>query len=176
MLRTTGRSPSDRSTGMVTPPTRPMPLIRVASPFDHPEWLFELKHDGFRHCAGDGHLCTLVSRRRQVLQTVSAARGRDSHSIRAQSAVTDGEIVCLGGWPPRCLIGCCSARMAHFVAFDVLSIDGEDLRDRRSSTASAAAEHYAADGVAAALHGSRRRRGADLFAAVARATSKASWL
>src|SRR6266699_7195797 len=26
---------------------RPMPLIRVPEPFDHPDWLFELKHDGF---------------------------------------------------------------------------------------------------------------------------------
>jgi hypothetical protein len=25
-----------------------MPLIRVLEPFDHPDWLFELKHDGFR--------------------------------------------------------------------------------------------------------------------------------
>ena len=25
-----------------------MPLIRVPAAFDHPNWLFELKHDGFR--------------------------------------------------------------------------------------------------------------------------------
>jgi len=28
-----------------------MPLARLAEPFDHPEWLFELKYDGFRALA-----------------------------------------------------------------------------------------------------------------------------
>jgi bifunctional non-homologous end joining protein LigD len=41
-----------------------MPLLRVGEPFDHPDWIFELKHDGFRALAFvDGHHCTLVSRR-----------------------------------------------------------------------------------------------------------------
>jgi ATP-dependent DNA ligase len=30
---------------------RPMPLVSMPEPFDHPEWLFELKHDGFRALA-----------------------------------------------------------------------------------------------------------------------------
>jgi len=25
-----------------------MLLVRAAEPFDHPEWLYEIKHDGFR--------------------------------------------------------------------------------------------------------------------------------
>jgi hypothetical protein len=44
-----------------------MPLVRVPGPFDHPDWLFELKHDGFRALAHvEGHRCTLVSRRQHV--------------------------------------------------------------------------------------------------------------
>jgi ATP-dependent DNA ligase len=44
-----------------------MPLVRVPGPFDHPEWIFELKHNGFRALARvDRHRCTLVSRRRHV--------------------------------------------------------------------------------------------------------------
>jgi ATP-dependent DNA ligase len=40
-----------------------MPLVRVAGPFDRPDWIFEPKHDGFRALAQiDGHHCTLVSR------------------------------------------------------------------------------------------------------------------
>jgi hypothetical protein len=34
-----------------------MPLVRIPEPFDHPDWLFELKHDGFRaltHVEGEG--------------------------------------------------------------------------------------------------------------------------
>jgi ATP-dependent DNA ligase len=33
------------------PGVRPMPLLRVADAFDHPDWRFELKHDGFRALA-----------------------------------------------------------------------------------------------------------------------------
>jgi bifunctional non-homologous end joining protein LigD len=29
----------------------PMPLARISQPFDHPDWLFELKYDGFRALA-----------------------------------------------------------------------------------------------------------------------------
>jgi hypothetical protein len=35
---------------------RPMPLIRVVAPFDHLDWLYELKHDEFRALAHiEGH-------------------------------------------------------------------------------------------------------------------------
>jgi bifunctional non-homologous end joining protein LigD len=29
----------------------PMPLRRLPEPFDHPDWLYELKYDGFRALA-----------------------------------------------------------------------------------------------------------------------------
>jgi ATP-dependent DNA ligase len=32
-------------------PFQPMPLSRRPRPFNHPEWLFELKYDGFRALA-----------------------------------------------------------------------------------------------------------------------------
>jgi bifunctional non-homologous end joining protein LigD len=41
-----------------------MPLARLREPFDHPDWVFELKYDGFRALAfvnSDG--MKLVSRR-----------------------------------------------------------------------------------------------------------------
>jgi bifunctional non-homologous end joining protein LigD len=33
---------------MATQPFRPMPFVRLPEPFDHPNWIFEMKHDGFR--------------------------------------------------------------------------------------------------------------------------------
>jgi ATP-dependent DNA ligase len=30
---------------------QPMPLFRRPLPFEHPEWIFELKYDGFRSLA-----------------------------------------------------------------------------------------------------------------------------
>jgi hypothetical protein len=33
------------------PALQPMPLLRLPEPFDHPDWLFEVKHHGFRALA-----------------------------------------------------------------------------------------------------------------------------
>jgi len=77
------------------------------------------------------HRCRLVSRRGHVFAKFALLAEDVAHSIRAMHAVLDGEIVCLepGGrshfyqllfrrdWP-------------YFLAFDRLSVDGEDLRDR----------------------------------------------
>jgi ATP-dependent DNA ligase len=42
---------------------QPMPLSRKPAPFDHPEWIFELKYDGFRALAViQNGLCQLISR------------------------------------------------------------------------------------------------------------------
>ena len=75
---------------------RPMPLVLVPGAFDHPDWLFELKHDGFRALAHvEGHRCTLVSRRRHVYTQFPMLLDEIAHSVRAMSCVLDGEIVCL---------------------------------------------------------------------------------
>ena len=40
-----------------------MPLDRAREPFSHPEWLYEIKHDGFRALLySDSHGVRLVSR------------------------------------------------------------------------------------------------------------------
>ena len=110
-----------------------MPLVRIPEPFDHPDWLFELKHDGFRALAYvEGHCCRLVSRRGHVFAKWDLLCEEIAHSVRCMSAVLDGEIVCLDpdgrsnfyrllfrrDWP-------------YFMAFDLLEVDGEDLRDRQ---------------------------------------------
>ena len=48
----------------------PMPLARFDAPFEHPDWIFEPKLDGFRAIAyvEDG-ACRLVSRNRQAFRT-----------------------------------------------------------------------------------------------------------
>jgi ATP-dependent DNA ligase len=115
-----------------------MPLVRVAEAFDHPAWLFELKHDGFRALAQvDGHHCTLVSRRRHVYRQFPRLQVEIAHSIRAHSAVLDGEIVCSAS-DGRSVFNRLLFRhdRPHSIAFDVLSIDGEDLRNRRTHAGS----------------------------------------
>jgi ATP-dependent DNA ligase len=45
------------------PQVSSLKLARLREPFDHPDWVFELKHDGFRSIAYvDGDGCRLVSR------------------------------------------------------------------------------------------------------------------
>jgi bifunctional non-homologous end joining protein LigD len=74
----------------------PMLATSVEEPFDDPEWLFEIKWDGYRAVAfiTDGKLC-LVSRNQNEL----TAQFSELHSlpdfIQAGSAVLDGEIAAL---------------------------------------------------------------------------------
>src|SRR5690242_13925677 len=80
----------------LNPIVRPMPLVRVARPFDHPDWLFELKHDGFRALADvRGHVCMLRSRNGHVFTKFSLLAEEIAHSVRAMDCVLDGEIVCI---------------------------------------------------------------------------------
>jgi hypothetical protein len=52
---------------------RPMPLVRIPKPFDYPDWLIELKQDGFGSLAIiEGHRCRLVWR--TTVHQVHAAR------------------------------------------------------------------------------------------------------
>jgi bifunctional non-homologous end joining protein LigD len=109
-----------------------MPLVRIPEPFDHPDWRFEIKYDGFRALAQiDGHRCRLVSRRGHVFSKWDVLCTEISHGIRAMSAVLDGEIVCLDADGRSNFYNLMFRRAwPYFYAFDVLSIDGEDLRDR----------------------------------------------
>jgi bifunctional non-homologous end joining protein LigD len=70
-------------------------LSVVRQPFDHPDFLFELKHDGFRALAyiSDGK-CELVSRRRNSYKRFQPLR--DSlGKLKVKNAVLDGELMCL---------------------------------------------------------------------------------
>jgi hypothetical protein len=67
----------------------------LTGPFNDPDWLFELKHDGFRSLAyvEDGK-CRLVSRRRNQYKSFEVLRSA-LEGLGARNAILDGEIVCL---------------------------------------------------------------------------------
>ena len=58
-----------KAVALQLPKIAPLTLTRLRKPFDHPEWIFELKHDGFRGMAyvSDGQ-CQLVSRNGNVFR------------------------------------------------------------------------------------------------------------
>jgi ATP-dependent DNA ligase len=86
-----------------------MPLLRLPEPFDHPEWLFEIKHDGFRALAHiDGHHCDLVSRNGHTFKHWPHLCEELAHAVTAHDAVIDGEIVCLDARGAATSSTCCS--------------------------------------------------------------------
>ena len=107
-----------------------MRLLRIPEPFNHPDWLYEVKFDGFRALAHvNGHHCQLVSRNGHTFKSWPDLAEEIAHAVRAHSAVLDGEIVCLDA------NGCSQfydllfrRRSPCFMAFDVIAVNGKDLR------------------------------------------------
>jgi bifunctional non-homologous end joining protein LigD len=107
-----------------------MPLLRASHPFDHPDWIFELKHDGFRALAIiERHHCRLVSRRGHDFWQWPQLAEELAHAVRVERAVLDGEIVCLRRDGNSDFYSLMFRReWPYFYAFDVLSLEGQDLR------------------------------------------------
>src|SRR5689334_21086079 len=105
----------------------PVPL-KTRAAFDHPDWLFELKHDGFRSLAfiSDGE-CVLVSKKNNAYKTFDPLRFALSR-LRVNDAVLDGEIVCLDRNGRSQFYELMRRRgQPIFYAFDLLWLNGEDL-------------------------------------------------
>jgi bifunctional non-homologous end joining protein LigD len=109
-----------------------MPLLRAPEPFDHPDWFFELKHDGFRALAiVEGHHCRLLSRHGHDFAQWPQLQEEIAHAVKAQHAVLDGEIVCLKPDGRSDFYSLMFRRdWPYFYAFDLLSLEGRDLRER----------------------------------------------
>src|SRR5438876_979425 len=74
-----------------------LPLVRRPLPFSHPDWLFELKYDGFRALAYiDRSAARLVSRKGNAFTTFSDLRV-NLQRVLPRPAILDGEIACLDG-------------------------------------------------------------------------------
>src|SRR5208283_1569690 len=105
-----------------------MRLKRVAKPFDNPDYIFELKHDGFRAIAYiENGECKLVSRNLNQFKFVLLSQSLAKLPVK--SAILDGEVVCLDGKGVsqfNRLLG--RRQVPVFYAFDLLWLNGEDLR------------------------------------------------
>jgi bifunctional non-homologous end joining protein LigD len=104
-------------------------LTLVRQPFDHPDFLFELKHDGFRALAHiwDGN-CELISRKRNAYKSFQDLR-ENLAKLKVQNAVIDGELVCLDS-EGRSIFNELLFRRGcpTFYAFDLLYLNNRDLR------------------------------------------------
>lgn len=81
---------------LALPRFEPMPLTRLHAPFDHPDWIFEVKYDGWRAMAYvENGSCKLVSRRGNMFKRFADLGCAIAAAIPGR-AVLDGEIACLG--------------------------------------------------------------------------------
>lgn len=117
-------------TAVLASPLQAAPLLRRRDPFDDPAWLYELKLDGFRALAQVDAGARLVSRnghRFKAFDPLCAELAR----VVGRTAVLDGELVCLDP-DGRSDFDTLFYRRAepYFYAFDLLALDGRDLRNR----------------------------------------------
>jgi bifunctional non-homologous end joining protein LigD len=112
------------------PKFEPLQLSLIPEPFDHRDWPFEIKHDGFRSLAYvfDG-TCELVSRRRNTYKSFQPLRDEIARTLKVKNAVLDGEIVVLDQ-QGRSLFNDMLFRRGHPIlyVFDLLWLNDRDLR------------------------------------------------
>ena len=81
----------------VSPPQlQPLPLSRRPQPFSHPDWLFEVKYDGFRALAYlDPSGVRLISRNGKRFGSFADLCAGLEFCLKTRNAILDGEIVSL---------------------------------------------------------------------------------
>jgi bifunctional non-homologous end joining protein LigD len=99
------------------------------------QWAYEIKHDGFRFiCRRDGDRVRVFSRRGHDWTDRVPAIAEALQALRVKSATIDGEgVVCGEGGVSdfdrlRAAVGRMGSRDAILMAFDLLEIDGENMR------------------------------------------------
>jgi bifunctional non-homologous end joining protein LigD len=118
----------------VTPLPKVSPIIPIerTHPFDDPAWLFEPKFDGFRAIlCMDGNQAAFSSKRGRPLTRFAPLAGAIRKQLGAASAILDGEVVAVDE-EGRINFGCLMSGRGelHYAAFDLLWINGSDLRER----------------------------------------------
>jgi bifunctional non-homologous end joining protein LigD len=109
---------------------RPMRLSRRSQPFDSDQFIYELRIDGFRALAytetGRGEL---ISRNGNAFRGFADLATWIAEHLRIESAILDGEIACVND-AGRPVFGDLRFRKRQcvFIAFDLLYLNGKDLR------------------------------------------------
>jgi bifunctional non-homologous end joining protein LigD len=126
-------SPAHRPPGFIEP-CLPTPADTIPS---GPQWVHEIKHDGYRFiCRRDGDRVHVFSRRGNDYSDRVPAIAAALQSLKVKSVTLDGEgVVCDPDGVTdfdllRAALGRKGSRRAFLYAFDLLELDGRDLRDR----------------------------------------------
>jgi bifunctional non-homologous end joining protein LigD len=111
-----------------------MPLLKRPLPFDDPEWIFELKYDGFRALAVIEHgRAQLLSRNGHPFASFADLGKQIAAALPNARAIIDGEICSLDrrGRPQFKNLMFHRGNPPCLFAFDLLTCDGKDLRTER---------------------------------------------
>lgn len=107
----------------------PMPVAHAALPFDDPHWIYEIKHDGWRALMvldrGEG---IVLSRNRQRLPGFRSLARMSAREIRASYAILDGELTVTDAGRAKAASRTTRTSGERYYAFDLLWLDGQDLR------------------------------------------------
>jgi len=149
--KSSGNSSSSAVNALAGAEQKPMPTVihpMLATPtakaFDNPDWLFEIKWDGYRAIAFlENGAVRLVSRNQNELTRQFPELGSLRQLVKAESAILDGEVVALDeqGRPSFSLmqqrtgfqvgkrrLGRREGVPVIYYAFDLLYLDGFELR------------------------------------------------
>ncbi len=161
----------------------PMLAVSTTKAFDNPDWVFEIKWDGYRAVAfiDDGRV-RLMSRTQNDLTARFPELGRLAKFVKAERAILDGEIVALDdeGCPSFSLMqqrtGFQPGKRSMprregvpviYYAFDLLYLDGFDLRRVALEQRKRLLQDHIVAGGGETIHFSDHyaEKGLDLFAA-----------
>jgi bifunctional non-homologous end joining protein LigD len=124
-------SPARRPPGFIEPC---LPTLGTAVP-SGPKWAYEIKHDGFRFiCRREGDRVRVFSRGGYDWTDRVPLNAQALAKLRVKSVTLDGEgVVCREDGVAdfdqmRAAVGRLGSRDAFLYAFDLLEINGEDLR------------------------------------------------
>ena len=107
-----------------------MTLVQQPEPFDDWDWLYEIKHDGFRALAVIEHgQCRFFSRKKHRLTGYQDLRAALVKEVNAETAILDGELAVADHLGRSVFADMMQRRhLARYFAFDLLSLNGQDLR------------------------------------------------
>lgn len=125
---------------MRLPQLQPLALSRIRTPFSHPDWLFEIKWDGFRSLLySDSNGIRLVSRNGNAFKSFPGLCEGLARDLKGRRCILDGEIVCLDSHGKPQFYDLLFRRAEPvFYAFDILwdeharSDDEEEMRRFRN--------------------------------------------
>jgi bifunctional non-homologous end joining protein LigD len=112
------------------PRIQPVAPKRIQAPFDHAEFVFELKMDGWRCLTYiENGVCRLISRKQNQFKSFGPLTTALT-KLPVKNAIIDGEVVCLDA-RGRSVFLDMRKRKANAIlyCFDLIWLDNEDLRN-----------------------------------------------